>query len=178
MGASASKEGFLEEATHASHPGSTGGFSGALTGFLALPEGRFQRMGMPSSAPSPAPVTVGPPRELRTSPLGSVPTTTRSLPGGGAAEPSVVGSDPPALLPMGHARWAWLSRGTRYSVERSLLDTWNDVFREVPQLYLAQWLLGPRLLTGGEPGPALTPHPHSKARAGPPPLETCCVLGL
>lgn len=89
-----------------------------------------------------------------------------------------MGSDPPAPLPVGHARWAWLSQGTRYFVEHSLLDTWNDVFREVPQLYLAQWLLGPRLLTGGEPGPALTPHPHSKARAGPPPLETCCVLGL
>lgn len=52
------------------------------------------------------------------------------------------------------------------------------MFREVPQLYLAQCLLGPRLLTGGEPGPALTPRPHSKARAQPPPLETCCVLGL
>lgn len=85
MGASASKEGFLEEATHALHPGSTGGFSGALTGFLALPTGsrRFQRMGMPSSAPSPAPVTVGPPRELRTSPLGSVPTAPQASPGRG-----------------------------------------------------------------------------------------------
>lgn len=55
MGASASKEGFLEEVTHASHPSSTGGFPGALTGFLALPTGsqRFQRMGMPSFPTSP-----------------------------------------------------------------------------------------------------------------------------
>ena len=57
MGASASKEGFLEEVTHASHPSSTGSFPGALTGFLALPTGsrRFQRMGMPSFPPPPSP---------------------------------------------------------------------------------------------------------------------------
>ena len=84
MGASASKEGFLEEVTYASHPSSTGSFPGALTGFLALPTGsrRFQRMGMPSFPPplAPAPVTVGSPRELRTSPLGSVPTTPQASP--------------------------------------------------------------------------------------------------
>lgn len=57
---------------------------------------------------------------------------------GGVTEPLEVGSDPPAPAPVGHARWAWLSRQTPCVVERSLLDTWNTVFREVPRLYLAR----------------------------------------
>lgn len=81
-------------------------------------------------------------------------------------------------LPVGHARWAWLSEDIIYSVERSLLDTWNDVFREVPQLCLAQWLLGPRLLTG-EPGPIPHPHPPTQRPGRAPPLETPAVcVGL
>lgn len=86
MGASASKEGFLEEVTHASHPSSIGGFPGALTAFLSLPTGsrRFQRMGMRSFPRlAPAPVTLRSPRELRTSSLGSVPTTPQASPGRG-----------------------------------------------------------------------------------------------